>query len=238
MRNHGVRRIVFSSSCATYGTPASLPIAEGASQSPLNPYGESKLAVEKMLSWYGRQHGYSYAGLRYFNAAGADPDGHLGECHDPEPHLIPNVIHAACGLADSVDVYGCDYDTPDGTAIRDYIHVTDLANAHIAALKYLASGGGSGFFNLGAGRGYSVGQVLTAVEKIARRELGRRLCPRRPGDPPVLIADASRAEAALHWRPHHSSLDYIVQTAWNWQTARKKAATASVPGQDRFATLG
>jgi UDP-glucose-4-epimerase GalE len=219
MLDHGVDKIVFSSSCATYGHPQAIPIAEEHPQQPVNPYGESKLMVEKVLYWYARAYGLRYAILRYFNAAGADPEGQLGEMHDPEPHLIPRVIAAALGSLSTVDVYGTDYDTPDGTAVRDYIHVTDLAEGHVAAMRYLESGGAAAAFNLGTGMGSSVRQVIAAVERAGRRKVPHQDLPRRPGDPAQLVAEAHKAVACLGWRPRHSELDYIVQTAWNWHTS-------------------
>jgi UDP-glucose-4-epimerase GalE len=166
MRAHGVQRMIFSSTCATYGNPQRIPISEDHPQQPVNPYGESKLMVERLLHWFGVAHGLRWAALRYFNAAGADPDGELGEEHHPETHLIPLAISAAIGLGNILEIYGTDYDTPDGTAIRDYLHVTDLAEAHVAALRYLDSGGESTAFNLGTGRGHSVREVMAAVERV------------------------------------------------------------------------
>ena len=219
MRRHGVREIVFSSSCATYGHPHTIPIAEDHPQQPVNPYGESKLMVEKMLSWYARVYDFRYAALRYFNAAGADPDGELGERHEPEPHLIPRVIAAALGELACVDVYGTDYDTEDGTAVRDYIHVTDLAAAHVAALGYLASGGVSTALNLGVGRGHTVREVIAAVERVSGRAVPYADLPRRAGDPPRLVADPRKAAELMAWRPLHSTLENIVATAWNWHVS-------------------
>jgi UDP-glucose-4-epimerase GalE len=219
MRKHGVHKIVVSSSCATYGEPAVVPITEGQPQQPVNPYGESKLMIERILFWYARAHGLRYAILRYFNAAGADPDGELGEMHDPETHLIPRVIAAALGSLPTVDVYGTDFDTSDGTAIRDYIHVTDLAEAHLAALRYLESGGASAAFNLGTGVAYSVREVISAVEQTSGRKVSYQDLPRRAGDPPKLVADAQKAGQDLGWRPRYSDLQSIVETAWNWHRA-------------------
>jgi UDP-arabinose 4-epimerase len=216
MREHGVHKIVASSSCATYGEPAVIPITEEHPRQPMNPYGESKLMIEKMLFWYARAHGLRYTILRYFNAAGADPDGELGEMHEPETHLIPRIIAAALGSLPAVDVYGTDFDTADGTAVRDYIHVTDLAEAHVAALRYLESGGPPAVFNLGTGIGYSVRDVISAVEQTSGRKVPYRDLPRREGDPPELVADASKAVQGLAWRPRYSDLQSIVETAWNW----------------------
>lgn len=214
----GVRRIVFSSTCATYGNPTRLPLDEDHPQAPINPYGESKLFIEKALRWYAEAHGIQWCSLRYFNAAGADPDGELGEVHDPETHLIPLAIQAALGDTGPVDVFGTDYATPDGTAIRDFIHVMDLASAHSAALDYLGAGGPNAAFNLGTGRGHSVLDIIREVEQAAGRKVAVREAPRRPGDPAVLEADPGRARRALGWRPRHSNLDVIIGTAWRWQT--------------------
>jgi UDP-glucose-4-epimerase GalE len=218
MLDYGVSRIVFSSSCATYGHPQTIPITEQHPQHPVNPYGESKLMVEKTLFWYARAYGLRYAILRYFNAAGADPDGELGEAHDPETHLIPRVISAALGALPNVEVFGTDYETFDGTAIRDYVHVTDLADAHVAALRYLESGGESAAFNLGTGKGHSVREVISSVERVSGRTVPFRDLARRVGDPAALVADAREAAEALAWSPHYSELDRIVETAWNWQS--------------------
>lgn len=216
MRSAGVRRIVFSSTCAVYGAPAGVPIAESAPQHPLNPYGESKRMAESMIEWYGEAFGFQWSSLRYFNAAGAAADGSLGEDHDPEPHLIPRVIQAALGNVPVVEIFGTDYDTPDGTAVRDYVHVDDLASAHLAALRYLEAGGASGAFNLGTGRGCSVREVIAMVERVSGRRVPAAERERRAGDPAVLVADASRAGAELGWRPRESSLERIVETAWRW----------------------
>ena len=214
----GVERMVFSSTCATYGAPESLPIGEGHAQRPINPYGESKLFVERALHWYGAAHGLRSVALRYFNAAGADPDGELGEEHDPETHLVPLAIGAALGRRGPLQIYGTGYPTADGTAVRDYVHVADLADAHVRALDYLEAGGESTALNLGSGRGYSVRQIVAAVERIAGRELPRREAAPRPGDPPILFAEARRGRERLGWTPQHSDLDTIIATAWRWHT--------------------
>jgi len=219
MREFGVSNIVFSSTCATYGDPQYLPLTELHPQSPVNPYGESKLMVERMLKWYERAYRIKYTALRYFNAAGADPDGEIGELHDPEPHLIPRAIAAALGRAPKVDVYGSDYDTCDGTAVRDYIHVADLASAHRLALKRMCEGAPGDTFNLGTGQGHSVMQVIRAVEQVGNRRVPYRLSPRRSGDPATLVADPRKAQALLGWNASLSSLETIVETAWNWQTS-------------------
>jgi UDP-arabinose 4-epimerase len=216
MREEQVKKIVFSSSCASYGHPVTIPISEEHPQRPVNPYGESKLMVERLLYWYSSIHGFASVALRYFNAAGADPQGELGECHEPEPHLIPLALAAASGSRGALDIYGSDYPTPDGTAIRDYLHVTDLAEAHVAALRYLEGGGASDVFNLGTGVGYSVRQVVKMVEQVAGRKVPVRECPRRSGDPASLIAEASKAAQVLGWRPQRSSLEQIIDTAWQW----------------------
>jgi UDP-glucose-4-epimerase GalE len=220
MNSAGVRRIVFSSTCATYGYPVRIPISEDHPQRPVNPYGESKLMVERMLHWYGEAYGFNWAALRYFNAAGADPQGELGEEHEPETHLIPLAIAGAAGLIECLEIYGTDYDTPDGTAIRDYLHVTDLAEAHVAALQYLCRGGESAAFNLGTGRGYSVREVAAMVEQISGRKVPVREVGRRPGDPACLMADAAKANRELGWNPRQSSLEEMVRTAWEWKTGR------------------
>jgi UDP-arabinose 4-epimerase len=217
MRTHGVRTIVFSSSCATYGLPTAIPIAEDHAQVPMNPYGESKLMAEKLLHWYGLSYGLSWSALRYFNAAGADPDGELGEDHDLEPRLLPRVLATAAGLIPCVEIYGTDYDTPDGTAVRDYVHVTDLAQAHVLTTEYLLSGGASSAFNLGTGMGHSVREVTTAAEVVTETTIPVVERPRRPGDPPKLVADASKARDVLGWTPKYSQLQTILETAWRWQ---------------------
>jgi UDP-arabinose 4-epimerase len=216
MREAGIGRIVFSSTCATYGIPGAMPIAETTPQLPVNPYGETKLAIERALHWYGAAYGLRSVALRYFNAAGADPEGEIGEAHDPETHLIPLVIEAALGRRPQVEVYGTDYPTADGTAIRDYIHVQDLAEAHVLALGHLAGGGASVALNLGTGQGHSVRAVIAAVEHAGNRPVPYRDAPRRAGDPPELVADPSRAQALLGWQPRLSDLDTIVATALAW----------------------
>jgi UDP-arabinose 4-epimerase len=212
----GLRHIVFSSSCATYGTPACVPITEDAPQHPVNPYGESKLICERAIHWYGEAYGMKYAALRYFNAAGADPDGEIGEAHDPETHLVPLVLATALGRRPQIDIYGTDYPTPDGSAVRDYIHVQDLAEAHVAALGHLLDGGASLALNLGTGAGHSVREVIAAAERVTGRRIARREMARRAGDPPVLVADVARARACLGWQARMSGLDSILGTAWAW----------------------
>jgi len=225
MRRAGVGTIVFSSTCAVYGIPERLPIVETTPKAPLNPYGETKLAIERALHWYAGAYGLCFAALRYFNAAGADPAGEIGEDHDPETHLIPRVLRAALGTGDPVEVYGTDYPTPDGTAIRDYIHVADLADAHVRALGYLGAGGENGAMNLGTGQGCSVRQVIAAAERIAGTPVPYRETARRPGDPPELVADPALARARLGWQPRHSDLDTIIQTTLAWE--RRPGRTGS-----------
>ncbi len=229
MREARVATIVFSSTCAVYGLPAMMPIGEAAAPAPVNPYGESKLAIERSLHWYAAAYGLRYAALRYFNAAGADPDGEIGEDHNPETHLIPLVLRAALGAAEPVEIYGTDYPTPDGTAIRDYVHVSDLAEAHVRALSYLEGGGNSGAFNLGTGRGASVRQVIAAVERLSGRPVPQRAAPRRMGDPPQLVADPTLAGSRLNWRPQYSDLDTIIRTALAWEIGRDKAQAPDRP---------
>jgi UDP-arabinose 4-epimerase len=222
MHAAGVKEIVFSSTCATYGIPEEegVPITEETPQHPVNPYGESKLFVERALHWYGEAYGLRSVALRYFNAAGAHEDGTLGEEHEPEVHLIPLVVAAALGRRASIDVFGTDYPTPDGTAVRDYVHVSDLARAHIDALAYLANGGASVALNVGTGAGHSVREVIASVERVSGRKVTARDRPRRKGDPPVLVADGSRARATLGWQPRYTELDAIVKTAWQWHKSR------------------
>ena len=217
MREAGVRHIVFSSSCATYGIPQQVPIAETHPQDPINPYGESKRMGERLLRWFGECHGLRWVALRYFNAAGADPEGELGEVHEPETHLVPLVIGAALGSRPPVRVFGTDYPTPDGTAIRDYIHVVDLAQAHVRALEYLWEGGASDAFNLGTGTGHSVRQVIGTVERVGGREVPFVEAPRRSGDPPELVADTAKAKRVLGWQARWD-LEGIVKTAWRWHS--------------------
>lgn len=214
----GVGTIVFSSSCAVYGIPTSIPIDEDHFKMPVNPYGESKLFIERVLDWYDRAYGLKWATLRYFNAAGADSQGELGEVHKPETHLIPLVIESALGNLDSVQLFGLDYPTPDGTCVRDYIHVSDLAEAHVIALQSLLSKRGSFAVNLGTGQGFSVREVIATAERIAGVPIKITPAARRLGDPPVLVADPSRAKQLLGWQPRYSTLDNIVTTAWNWRT--------------------
>ena len=227
MLDCGVGRLVFSSTCATYGLPRRLPIAEDHPREPVSPYGASKLMVETILGSYGHAYGLAHVSLRYFNAAGADEAGEIGEAHDPETHLIPLAIAAAQGRIDRLTVFGTDYDTPDGTAIRDYIHVADLADAHVKALDGLFDGMASGAFNLGTGSGHSIRVVVREVEAVSGRTVPTEDCDRRPGDPPALVASAGRAASALGWRPRRSDLRTIVQTAWRWHEGGDATAERS-----------
>jgi UDP-glucose-4-epimerase GalE len=215
----GVKHIVFSSTAAVYGMPERIPIRESEPYAPVNAYGESKVMVEKMLDWFDRIHGLKSVCLRYFNACGADPAGRAGECHDPETHLIPLLLNAA-RTGQPITLFGDDYPTPDGTCVRDYIHVTDLARAHIAALSHLAAGGESRRYNCGTGQGFSVKEVRTAVADITGLPVPFTMGPRREGDPPVLVADSTRLQTELGWKPEFSSLETIVQTSWNWMKSR------------------
>ena len=216
MRETGVDKIVFSSTCATYGIPAGGPIRESVPQLPVNPYGETKLAIERALHWYGEAYGLRLVSLRYFNAAGADSEGEIGELHEPETHLIPLVLQTALKHRPHIDIYGTDYPTADGTAVRDYIHVEDLAEAHLRALEHLCAGRESTALNLGTGRGHSVREVIAAAESVSGRAIPRREVARRPGDPPVLVADPSRAAERLGWRAQRSDLQTIISTAFAW----------------------
>jgi UDP-glucose 4-epimerase len=216
VRDAGVRAVIFSSTAAVYGVPEAVPIVEDHPLRPANPYGQTKAVVEAMLRDYGRAYGLSSVSLRYFNASGADPDGTLGECHDPETHLIPNVLLAALGRKPALDVFGTDFPTPDGTAVRDYIHVSDLAAAHVLALEYLFLGGVSQSINLGTNHGYSVREVLARAEAVTGRKVPFVDQPRREGDVPVLLASSAKAEKLLGWTRRFSDLDTILATAWAW----------------------
>jgi UDP-arabinose 4-epimerase len=220
MARAGVRPIVFSSSCAVYGEPERLPIGEDMPLNPINPYGFSKLVCERMMDDFQRAHGLRSARLRYFNAAGADPDAEIGEDHDPETHLIPLVLDAATGVRPAVQIFGTDYPTPDGTALRDYIHVSDLATAHVLACQHLLDGGASLVVNLGAGTGISVHEIIEMVRRVTGREVPWRDAPRRAGDPSTLVADARRAKEALGWVPVRSDLASIIADAWRWYGQR------------------
>jgi UDP-glucose 4-epimerase len=214
----GVKALVFSSTAAVYGMPATIPIPEDSPYAAVNPYGESKVMVEKILGWFDLIHGLRSVSLRYFNASGAEEQGRVGERHDPETHLIP-LLFRAIQTGQPVTLFGDDYDTPDGTCIRDYIHVSDLAQAHLLAVESLLNGGPSSRFNVGTGKGYSVREVLKAVEEVTGKEVPYRFGPRREGDPPTLVADSTRLRRALGWEPRHSDLQTIVRTAWKFATS-------------------
>jgi UDP-glucose-4-epimerase GalE len=220
-RRHKVTRFVFSSTCATYGIPLKVPITEDEKQQPINPYGNTKLAVEMALADFAAAYPWGYAALRYFNAAGASPDGTIGEDHDPETHHIPLVIQAALGQRPAIDIFGTDYPTPDGTCIRDYIHVDDLADAHLLALEALRPGVQLKY-NLGTGRGYSVREVIRVVEEVSGRKVPVKESARRPGDPPVLVAAPEKVQRELGWKPRYPELRPIVETAWNWHRTHPK----------------
>jgi UDP-glucose-4-epimerase GalE len=222
MVDKGVRQIVFSSTAAVYGDPLTVPIPEDHRLLPVNPYGESKLFVERTLRWYGDAYGLRWAVLRYFNAAGADPGGEIGEDHAPESHLIPLAIKAALGQRGELQVFGADYPTPDGTAVRDYIHVVDLAQAHLLALDHLAADKPSFAANVGTGAGHSVREVIAAVERVSGRTVPRREVGRRPGDAPSLVADARLAQQLLNFQPRYPDLSTIVEHAWKWHSSRSE----------------
>lgn len=222
MRDYEVSKIVFSSTAATYGEPQSIPIVEDDKTFPTNPYGESKLAVEKILKWCDNAYGIKYTALRYFNAAGAHIDGTIGEDHTPESHLIPIILQTALGIREKMVIFGDDYSTEDGTCVRDYIHVSDLANAHLMALKRLNMGKASTICNLGNGTGFSVKEVIDTARKITGRNIRADIAPRRAGDPAVLIAGSNRAMEELNWKPRYNSLEKILETAWTWHLNHPK----------------
>ena len=217
----GIKYFIFSSTCAVYGAPRDTPITETATREPVTPYGASKLLFENALEAYSHAYGLRAVLLRYFNAAGADASGEIGELHDPELHLIPRTLQTAAGLRPHLDIFGTDYPTRDGTCIRDYIHVSDLAQAHVRALEYLAAGGQTTALNLGTGEGHSVLELVSLAEEITGRAIPKQICPRRPGDPPVLVANASRAYDVLQWKPSRSIRE-IVSSAWNWMQVSKR----------------
>ena len=216
MVKNNVGKIVFSSTAATYGEPENIPILESDRTCPTNPYGETKLAMEKMFKWTAEAHGLRYVSLRYFNACGADESGTIGEAHNPESHLIPLILQVPNGKRETISIYGTDYDTPDGTCIRDYIHVTDLAQAHILAVQYLNNGGESDIFNLGNGVGYSVREVIETARKVTGHPIPATESSRRAGDPARLVASSEKAKSVLGWKPVHDSLEEIIASAWNW----------------------
>jgi UDP-arabinose 4-epimerase len=248
MRDHGVNQVVFSSTCATYGVPQSIPMAEDHPQNPINPYGASKLMVERMLADVGAAYGLRSISLRYFNAAGADPDGEIGEDHDPETHLIPLVLETAAGKRPNVTVYGTDYDTPDGTCVRDYVHVTDLAEAHVLALSALQGNCNSASYNLGTGKGFSVREAIHTARAVTGRTIVVKEGPRRLGDPPRLVADATCIKKELGWTPRYHDLNQIVATAWGWilkhppapptETSERLSAHSTLPARQGRARLG
>jgi len=221
MLENNVKKIVFSSTCATYGNPEYTPIDEKHPQNPINPYGTTKLMIEKILQDYDKAYGLKYIALRYFNASGADNEANIGESHSPETHLIPLVLQTALGKRDCIKVFGDDYDTPDGTCIRDYIHVNDLASAHRLALEKLLNGKESNFYNLGVGKGFSVREIIEKSEKIIGKLINQEITERREGDPPILIADNKKAKQELGWNPQFTEIENIIQTAWNWELNRR-----------------
>ncbi|AVQ30133.1 UDP-glucose 4-epimerase GalE [Fusobacterium varium] len=216
MKKYNVHKIVFSSTAATYGEPENIPILENDKTFPTNPYGESKLAVEKMLKWCDKAYGIKYTALRYFNVAGAHPTGEIGEDHSPESHLIPIILQVALGKREHIGIYGDDYPTVDGTCIRDYIHVMDLADAHILALKRLNNGEESEIFNLGNGEGFSVKEVIEVARKVTKHPIPALVSPRRAGDPAKLVASSEKAMKELKWKPKYNTLEKIIDTAWTW----------------------
>jgi UDP-glucose 4-epimerase len=222
MLRHGVKKFVFSSTCATYGIPHKMPMTEDLPQAPINPYGQTKLDVENMLKAFAHAYGLSFAAFRYFNAAGAAEDGSIGEDHDPETHLIPLAIGAAQGVRPALQIFGNDYPTPDGTCLRDYVHVDDLSRAHITVFDRLATAGAQFFYNLGTGTPTSVLDVISAVEKITGLKVPASYAPRRAGDPPALYADASKVQRELGWTPKFKSIEPIVETAWRWHKAHPR----------------
>ena len=221
MRKHDVKHIVFSSTAATYGEPEQIPILESSPTSPTNPYGETKLAMEKMMKWCSQAYGMSYVALRYFNACGAHPNGKIGELHNPETHLIPLVLQVPLKKRNAISVFGTDYPTVDGTCIRDYIHVCDLADAHVKAIQYLMDGNPSEIINLGNGEGYSVFEIIKAAEDVTHQPIPTILCDRRAGDPAKLVACNQKAQEVLGWKPKYTDIKEIINTAWNFYTNGK-----------------
>lgn len=217
MRDHDVKRIIFSSTAATYGVPEKSPIAENDRQAPINPYGESKLMMEKIIRWADQAYGIKFVALRYFNVAGAYPDGSIGEDHGPETHLTPIILQVAAGQRDQLKIFGDDYNTPDGTNVRDYVHVLDLVDAHILAINYLKAGNDSDVFNLGSSTGFSVKQMVEAAREVTGEPIPAEITERRPGDPDSLIAASQKARDVLQWQPQYDDVKEIIQTAWNWK---------------------
>lgn len=217
MQQYDVKYLIFSSTAATFGQPQQSPITEQTPQRPINPYGVSKLMMEQMMRWVDQAYGIKSVALRYFNAAGALADGSIGEDHNPETHLIPIILNTAMGQQDTLKIYGNDYQTPDGTNVRDYVHVTDLAQAHILALKYLQAGNPSTAFNLGSNQGFSVQEIIQAARKVTQKAISAEIAPRRGGDPDILIADSSRAKSILGWQPQYTDIQAIIKTAWTWK---------------------
>ena len=224
MRNCGVDKFIFSSTCATYGMPEEIPISEDHPQNPINPYGRTKLMIEWMLQDFSKAYGLHFVSLRYFNAAGADPDAEIGEDHDPETHLIPLILDAALGKRTHLEIFGTDYDTADGTCIRDYIHVTDLADAHLRALEHLFKDGQNEAFNLGNGHGFSVREVIDAAMEVTGRKIPCRESQRRAGDPPILIGSSKKIKQTLGWKPVYGEIREIIRTAWQWQKKYRNGA--------------
>lgn len=222
MNAHNVKKIVFSSTAATYGEPKQIPIKETDPQVPTNPYGESKLAMEKIMHWSDVAYGIKFVALRYFNVAGAKPDGSIGEDHHPETHLVPIILQVASGERDELTIFGDDYDTPDGTNVRDYVHVLDLADAHILAFKYLQAGNNSDAFNLGSSTGFSNKQMLDAARDVTGKPIPAKMGPRRAGDPSTLIAASDKARKVLGWKPQFDDVHEIIKTAWNWKETHPK----------------
>lgn len=216
MKEKGINKLIFSSSCATYGEAGNAPITEDSPQKPINPYGATKLMVERILKDFGSAYGLQYVGLRYFNAAGADPDVEIGESHNPETHIIPLVLDTAGGIRSEFEIYGVDYDTPDGSCVRDYIHVMDIASAHMLALEYLNKGEKSDFFNLGNEKGTSVLEVIESARRITGRDIQTRISNRRSGDPAHLVGSSNKAKTVLGWQPDYEDIDTIVAHAWQW----------------------
>jgi len=224
MLKHGVKNIVFSSTAAVYGMPETVPVTEDFPEKPINPYGESKLAVERMLKWFGQAYDINYVVLRYFNVAGAHESGLIGECHTPETHLIPMVLHTAQGKNNQLNIYGSDYPTPDGTCIRDYVHVMDLVDAHNLCIKSLESGGKSTTYNLSSGSGFSNKEIVDAVKKVTNIDFTVNICERRPGDPPTLIASSEKIRRELSWNPTRTNIETIISTAWAWHSGKQNGA--------------